>query len=43
MTSCSMTYIISFMKIGVDVQAILRVAFRNVRGCNVDITDGKGL
>jgi hypothetical protein len=30
-----------FMKIGTGVQAILRFYFRNLRGCDVGITDWK--
>jgi hypothetical protein len=33
----------SFMKIGTDVQAMLRFCLRNLRGCNIGITDGKEL
>jgi hypothetical protein len=29
------------MKIGTGVQAILGFCLRNLRGCNVDITDGR--
>jgi hypothetical protein len=43
MASCGMIYIPSFMKIGTDVQAILRFSLTNLRGCNVDITDGTDL
>jgi hypothetical protein len=43
MTSCGMIYLSSFMKIGTGVQAILRFCLRNLRGCNVGITDGKYL
>jgi hypothetical protein len=32
-----------FMKIGTGVQAVLRFCLRNLRGCNVGITDGKDL
>jgi hypothetical protein len=28
------------MKIGGSVQAVLRFLLRNLRGCNIDITDG---
>jgi hypothetical protein len=38
-----MTYIPSLMKIDAGVQAILRFSLRNLRGCNVGITDGKDL
>jgi hypothetical protein len=31
----------SFMKIGTDVQAMLRFRLKNLIGCNVGITDGK--
>jgi hypothetical protein len=30
------------MKIDIGIQAILMFCFRNMRGCNVDITDGVG-
>jgi hypothetical protein len=43
MASCGMIYIPSFMKTATSVQAILRFCFRNLRGCNVGITDGKVL
>jgi hypothetical protein len=39
--SCGMVHILSFMKICTGVQAILRVCLRNLRGCNVGITDGR--
>jgi hypothetical protein len=39
MTSCGKIYIPSFLKIGASVQALLRFIFRNLRGCNVGITD----
>jgi hypothetical protein len=39
--SCGMIYIPSFMKIGTGVQVILRFCLRNLRGCNVGITDGR--
>jgi hypothetical protein len=32
-----------FMKIGTGVQAILRFCFRNLRDCNVGVTDGRDL
>jgi hypothetical protein len=41
MDSCGMIYIPSFTRIGTGVQAILRFFIRNVRGCNVHITDGR--
>jgi hypothetical protein len=34
--------ITSFMKIGAGIQAVLKFCLRNLRGCNVGITDGKG-
>jgi hypothetical protein len=39
--SCGMIYLISFTKIGTGIQAILRFCLRNLRGCNVGITDGR--
>jgi hypothetical protein len=41
MTSCGMINLRSFMKIGRGVQAILRLCFRNLKGCNVDIAVGR--
>jgi hypothetical protein len=41
MASCGVIYVPRFMKIGIGVQAILRFCFRNFRGCNVGITDGR--
>jgi hypothetical protein len=38
-----MIYIPCFMKIGAGVQAILRFGLRNMRGCNIGITDGRDL
>jgi uncharacterized protein YraI len=43
MASCGMAYIPSFMKIAIGVQAILRFCLRYLKGCNVDITDGRDL
>jgi hypothetical protein len=43
MVSCDMIYVPSFMKIDAGIQAILRFSFRNLRGCNVGITDGRDL
>jgi hypothetical protein len=45
MASCGMIllYIPSFMTITTGVQALLRFYFRNLRGCNVGITDGRDL
>jgi hypothetical protein len=43
MASCRMTYMPSFMKICIGVQVIiLRFNLRDVRDCNVGVTDGKG-
>jgi hypothetical protein len=39
MDTCGMIYIPSFVKIGEDVQAILKFSLRNLRGCNVGISD----
>jgi hypothetical protein len=36
-------YIPSVMKIGIDVQAVLRFCLRNLRGCNIAITGGRDL
>jgi hypothetical protein len=36
-------YIPSFMKIGKDVEGILRSCCRNLKGCNVGITEGRVL
>jgi hypothetical protein len=41
MASCGMIYLPSFMKIGTGVQAILRFCLRNLKGCDVGITDGR--
>jgi hypothetical protein len=41
MSSCGMTFLPSFMKIGSGVQAILRFRLSNLNGCNAGITDGK--
>jgi hypothetical protein len=43
MASCGMIYIPSFRKIGTGIQAILRFCLRNLRSCNVGISDGKDL
>jgi hypothetical protein len=42
MASCGMIYLLSFLKTGTGIQAILRFCLRNVRGCNVGITEGGG-
>jgi hypothetical protein len=41
MGSCGMIYTPSFMKTATGVQEILRFCLRNLRSCNVGITDGK--
>jgi hypothetical protein len=41
--SCSMIYMSSFLKINTGVQAIIRFCLSNLRGCNVGITDPKGI
>jgi hypothetical protein len=41
--SQGMIFLPSFMKIDAGVQAILRFCLRNLRGCNVGITDGRDL
>jgi hypothetical protein len=35
------SYMPSFMKTGIGIQAILKLFLRNMRGCKVDITDGE--
>jgi hypothetical protein len=39
----SMIYVPSFMKIGTDIQAVLRFCLSNLRGCNVGVTNGRDL
>jgi hypothetical protein len=41
MASCGKICLPSFMKIATGVQAILRFRLRNLKGCNVGITDGR--
>jgi hypothetical protein len=41
MASCDMIYLLSFVKICTGVKAILRFCLRNLRGCDVGITDVK--
>jgi hypothetical protein len=41
--SCGMIFLPIFMRIGKDVQAVLRFFPRNLSGCNVGITTGKEL
>jgi hypothetical protein len=36
-------YTPSFMNIGTDVEVILRFCLRNMRGCDVGITEGEDL
>jgi hypothetical protein len=43
MVLCGMIYMPIFMKIGTGVQAILRFCLRNLRSCNIVITDGRAL
>jgi hypothetical protein len=43
MASGGMIYLPSFMRIATGVQAILKFRLRNVRGCDVGITDGRYL
>jgi hypothetical protein len=41
MVSRGIIYLLSFMKTGRGVQAILRFCLSNLNGCNVVTTDGK--
>jgi hypothetical protein len=41
--SCGMIYLMIFIKIGTGIEKIIRFFFRNLRGCNIGITDGKDL
>jgi hypothetical protein len=41
--SVGMIYVPGFMKNGAGVETILRTSFRNLKGCNIDITDGNDL
>jgi hypothetical protein len=43
MASYGTMYIPGFMKIGTGVQAILRFSLRNIRSCDVGITERRGL
>jgi uncharacterized protein YraI len=43
MPLCGMILLPSVMQIDAGLQAILRFCLRNLRGCNVGITDEKGL
>jgi hypothetical protein len=40
MASRGMIYIPSFMKIGIGAERILRFFLSNLKGCDVDITNG---
>jgi hypothetical protein len=39
MPSCGITFLPSIMKIGKSVDGILRFCFKNLKGCNIGITD----
>jgi hypothetical protein len=41
MVSCAVIYLIGFVMIGTGIIAISRYCLRNLKGCNVGITDGK--
>jgi hypothetical protein len=41
--SCDVINLPSFLKIGTGIQKILRLRVRNLKGFNVDITDGRDL
>jgi hypothetical protein len=41
--SCGMIYVPSLMKIGAGDQAILRFCLRNLRVCNVSVTNWRDL
>jgi hypothetical protein len=43
MASEGTIYVSSSMKTDTDVKGILRVCFRNLRSCNVDISEGSDL
>jgi hypothetical protein len=43
MDSSGTIYIPSLMKIGTGVPEILRSCLKNLRGCNVGVTDGRDL
>jgi hypothetical protein len=43
MSSGGVIYIPSLMKTGRGIQAILRFCLSNLRGCNVGITNGRGI
>jgi hypothetical protein len=39
--SCGIIYFMCVIKFGIGVEAILRLSLRNLKGCNVGITDGR--
>jgi hypothetical protein len=43
MASYGVIYLVSFMTIGTDIQAVWRFYLRNLRDCIIDITDGMDL
>jgi hypothetical protein len=43
MASWGMIYFPSCMKTGTGVQAILTICLRNLKGCNIGITNGRDL
>jgi hypothetical protein len=43
MVLCVMIYTPSFMKTGGGFQTILRFCLRNLRDCNIGVTDGRDL
>jgi hypothetical protein len=43
MGSGGMIYIPGFMKTGKGIEEILMICLSNLKGCNVDITDARGL
>jgi uncharacterized protein YraI len=43
MVSCGVIYAPSFMKIGRGVEATVSFCLKNLRGCNVGITDASDL
>jgi hypothetical protein len=43
MPSCGMIYVLSFMKIGTGVQAILKFCLGNLKSCSVVIIGGRNL
>jgi hypothetical protein len=43
MASSGMIYVPSSMKIGSGFRGLVRLSFRNFRGCDVDTTDARDL